>query len=120
MARAVEKGFEVHQLDFVSAYMNGEIEEELYMEIPDHLPNILSEAELQTIPINKVLKLKKALYGLKQSGRQWFTKLDEKLRSMSFKQSGADNCVYTLQDGNNITIVVIYVDDVIAASNIEK
>ncbi|KMQ81688.1 retrotransposon ty1-copia subclass, partial [Lasius niger] len=75
MALAVEKGLEVHQLDFVSAYLNGEIEEELYMEIPDHLQSILSEAELQRIPQNKVLKLKKALYGLKQSGRQWFTKL---------------------------------------------
>ncbi|KMQ82747.1 retrotransposon ty1-copia subclass [Lasius niger] len=119
MALAVGKGLEVHQLDFV-AYLNGDIEE-LYMEIPDHLPSILSEAELQRIPQNKVLKLKKALYGLKQSGRQWFTKLDERLKSMRFKQSGADSCVYTLQNGNDITIVVIYVDDVIiAASNIEE
>lgn len=118
MTLAVEKGLEVHQLDFVSAYLNGEIEEELHMEIPDYLLSILSEAELRRILRNKVLKLKKA-YELKQ----WFTKLDEKLKSMNFKQLRADNCVYTLQNGNDITIVVIYVDDVTilnAASNIEK
>lgn len=69
MALAVEKGLEVYQLDFVSVYLNSKIEEELYMEIPDYLLSILSEAE-QGIPKNKVLKLKKALYELKQSGRQ--------------------------------------------------
>lgn len=117
MALAVKKGLEVHQLDFVSAYLNGEIEEELYLEIPDLLSSILSEKELKSFPNGKVLKLKKALYGLKQSGRQWFVKLDEKLKSIGFKQLGADNCVYLLQKRGDITIVIIYVDDVIIAAN---
>lgn len=91
------------------------------MEIPDHLPSILNKAELRRIPKNKLLKLRKALYGLKQSGRQWLAKLDEKLKSMCFKQLGADNCVYTLEKENDITIIVIYVDDIIiAASDIKK
>lgn len=123
MGLAVEKGFEVHQLDFVSSYLNGKIEEELYMEVSDHLPSILNKAELNRIPKNKIFKLRKALYELKQSGRQWFTKFDEKLKSMYFKQLGADNYVYTFvytQNGSDITIIVIYVEDIIAASNIEK
>lgn len=61
MALAVEKGLEVHQLDFVSAYLNGEIEEELYLEIPDLLSSILSEKKLKSFPNGKVFKLKKVV-----------------------------------------------------------
>lgn len=59
MDLVVEKEFEVHQL--VSSYLNGKIEDELYMEVPDHLPSILNKAELSRIPKNKIFKLRKAL-----------------------------------------------------------
>lgn len=61
MALTVEKGLEMPQFDFISTYLNGEIEEELYMEISDHLPSILNKAELRRIPKNKVLKLRKCV-----------------------------------------------------------
>jgi hypothetical protein len=66
MAIAVELGLQVHQLDFTSAYLNGEIEEEVFMEVPSEFYDILNEKESR----NKVRLIRKALYGLKQSGRQ--------------------------------------------------
>lgn len=93
MALAVEKGLIVHQLDFVSAYLNGEIKEEIYLEILELFAELTDDKKLSTYLQNKVLCLNKALYGLKQSGRCWFTKLDKKLREMSFKQLSADHCL---------------------------
>jgi hypothetical protein len=66
MAIAVELGLQVHQLDFTSAYLNGEIEEEVFMEVPSEFYDILNAKESR----NKVRLIRKALYGLKQSGRQ--------------------------------------------------
>lgn len=121
MALAVEKNLEVHQLDFVSAYLNGEIKEEIYLEVPDLLSKIMEDDHLRKSYENKVLCLNKALYGLKQSGRCWFMKLDEKLKEMSFKQLSADHCVYYQRDKRQIlSIIVIYVDDLIVASSSEK
>lgn len=116
MALAVEKNLYVHQLDFVSAYLNGELNEELYLEIPDFFSKIIKNEEMQKSTENKVFRLNKALYGLKQSGRCWFKKLDEKLKEMSFKQSSADHCVY-YQNDVCLSIIVIYVDDLIVASS---
>jgi hypothetical protein len=80
MAIAVELGLQVHQLDFTSAYLNGEIEEEVFMEVPSEFYDILNEKESRKFRGNKVCLIRKALYGLKQSGRQWHKKLDEKLK----------------------------------------
>lgn len=93
MALAVEKNLNVHQLDFVNAYLNGEIEEEIYLEIPSLFSEIIEDKKVSKSYENKVFRLNKALYGLKQSERCWFTKLDKKLKEMSFKQSSADHCV---------------------------
>lgn len=70
MAIAVELELEVHQLDFISAYLNGDIEEEIFMEIPNELYEIMDEDELRKFSGDKVWLIKRALYGLKQSGRQ--------------------------------------------------
>lgn len=64
---AVEIGLEVHQLNFVSAYLNGEIKEESFMEVPDELHRILDDEETQKFAGRKVCLIKKAIYGLKQS-----------------------------------------------------
>ncbi|KAH0818354.1 hypothetical protein GEV33_004437 [Tenebrio molitor] len=104
MAIAVELGLQVHQLDFTSAYLNGEIEEEVFMEVPR----------------NKVCLIRKALYGLKQSGRQGYKKLDEKLKQQKLKPLNSDPCVYINKEDGNIVIVVIYVDDLMVASDNPK
>jgi len=57
-------------MDFISAYLNGEITEDVYVEIPKEFEAILSNDELKKYASKKVCKIRKALYSLKQSGRQ--------------------------------------------------
>jgi hypothetical protein len=117
IAIAVELGLQVHQLDFTSAYLNGEIEEEVFMEVPSEFYDILNEKESRKFRGNKVCLIRKALYGLKQSGRQWYKKLDEKLKQQKLKPLNSDPCVYINKEDGNIIIVVIYVDDLMVASD---
>lgn len=70
IAIAVELELEMYQLDFISAYLNGDIEEEIFMEIPNKLYEILDKNELRKFSGDKVWLIKRALYELKQSGRQ--------------------------------------------------
>lgn len=117
MALAAEFNLEVHQLDFVSAYLNGDIEEEIYLEVPSELSQILKNEDYKKFVGEKACLLKKALYGLKQSGRQWYKKLDEKLKNLNLKPLNSDPCVYLHRENNEILIVIIYVDDLIVVSN---
>lgn len=116
IAIAAKFGLEVHQLDFVGAYLNGVIEEEIYMEMPNDLHKVLHKREASKYK-NKVCLLKKAIYGLKQSGRLWYEKLDTKLREMNLAPSKCDPCIYINKNDNNMTLIAIYVDDLIVASS---
>lgn len=100
-------GWKCHQMDVKTAFLQGDIDEQVYITTPDGFP----ESE------GKVLRLKKALYGLKQSPRIWKQHLDEFLVSKGFKISDYDPCVY-LRDA---TYVTVYVDDInIFSSDIDK
>lgn len=138
VALAVEHQLHLHQLDITTAYLNGTIEEELFMEIPKALDQSLSlivelqkrntesykrAAEmLKTLREgNKVCKLKKAIYGLKQAGKQWHTKLDGILTERGLIATKYDPCVYQTESEQEKLIVLIYVDDILIASkNIYK
>ena len=117
MAISVESGLELFQLDFVSAYLNGDIEEQIFMSIPQEFYMLATEEEKNDFKGNKVCLIKKALYGLKQSGRQWYKKLDEKLKILGMKPLDSDPCVYVHKIETNMLIVLIYVDDLIVATN---
>jgi len=110
---AASLDLELDQVDFTTAFLNGDLHEEIHMEqIPGH--------EDPEKP-NHVCKLKKALYGLKQAPRQWFAKLKEALEQMGFQQCMADACLFWQKDNDHLFFVVVYVDDLIlAASNKEK
>jgi hypothetical protein len=62
-------------------------------------------------------KPKKSIYRLKQMSRQWYIKFDEVIRSFSFGGNKVDNCIYVKFKGNDFTIVVLYVDDILLASS---
>lgn len=64
--------------------------------------------------------LKRAIYGLKQSDCQWYKKLDLRLKELKFKSLDADACVYMREENGKLTLVIIYVDDLIIASNDKK
>ena len=95
--------FEMYQLDIKAAYLNAEVDEELYMEIPDGFEN------------RGFWKLNKAIYGLKQAGRMWNNKINNTLLNLNFVRSKSEPCVYYRKDNkNNIScILAIYVDDII-------
>lgn len=120
IAISAELSLDVYQMDFNSAYLNGEIQEDIYVNIPTELSDVLSSKEKQKYGKNKVCKLKKALYGLKQSGRQWYKKLDSKLKEIGLNPITADPCVYLKRSGDGIIIVSLYVDDLIVATNDAK
>lgn len=98
----------LHHMDVKTAFLNGELKEEIFMKIPEGV---------KSNP-NKVCKLNKALYGLKQSARCWFQVFEKALKEKGFKNSSVDRCIYIL-DGKNISeniYVVLYVDDIVIAT----
>ena len=78
-----------------------------------HLSAVSPSWRRSTLNCNSTIcLLKRSLYGLKQSGRQWFTKLDEKLKQMNFNSLNSDKCVYISKSPIE-AIIVVYVDDLI-------
>jgi hypothetical protein len=77
LALSAQKGWKVHQMDVKSVFLNGYLQEEVYMTQP---PGFELKGQEQ-----KVCKLIKALYGLKQAPRAWYAKMDDYLRKVGFK-----------------------------------
>ena len=96
--------WEVHQMDVKSAFLHGDLQEEIYMEQP---PGYFQDNS------NLVCLLKKSLYGLKQAPRAWYSKMDSFLVDTSFSRCHSDPNVYTNKVGNHLIILVLYVDDLI-------
>jgi hypothetical protein len=109
LALAAHHDWHLHQMDVKSAYLNGDLEEEIYMAQPDGYDSA-GTSQL-------VCKLKKSLYGLKQAARTWHLKMDVALKAQGFTELAADPCVYRrLQDGH-VIIIALYVDDLLLASD---
>ncbi len=108
LAVVAHEGWELHQVDVVAAYLQGTLDEEIYMEVPEGV-NVKGKEGF-------VWKLKKAIYGLKQAGRQWKATLDAAMREFGFVKSNADDCLYILiEDGKIALLVLVYVDDMAIA-----
>jgi len=107
LAMAVKMDLHIHQMDAVSAYLNGNLQEEIYMRQPEGYEDGSS----------KVCKLLKSIYGLKQSGRVWNRTLNAVLTKNNLIRSESDQCIYYRTEGNNILYVAIYVDDILIFSN---
>lgn len=108
LTKASKDNMFVHHVDVKTAFLNGELEENIYMKQPKGYIN-------EDHP-NHVYKLNKSIYGLKQAARSWFKKAREVLNSIGFQQSKEDECLYFLKNGNKITYLLIYVDDILIAS----
>ena len=104
----------IHQMDVKTAYLNADIDYEIYIEQPEGFIKTNEKGE------KYVLKLNKSLYGLKQSSRNWNNLIHKFLIDNNFDQSLVDNCVYTKFSNNVKVILIIWIDDIIiAASNLE-
>ena len=92
-----------YQMDVKTAFLNGQVEEEVYIEQPEGF--VVQRKE------SHVCKLKKALYGLKQAPRAWYARIDNYLQSLDFSKSAADPNLYFKVIENHPLILVLYVDD---------
>uniref|UniRef100_A0A2N9I1Q4 Uncharacterized protein n=1 Tax=Fagus sylvatica TaxID=28930 RepID=A0A2N9I1Q4_FAGSY len=95
----------VHQMDVKTAFLNGDLDEEVYMDQPEGF--VLPRSE------KKICKLVKSLYGLKQAPKQWHEKFDTVILANGFKHNGADKCVYSKFTSEYGVIVCLYVDDML-------
>ena len=105
LAMTAANGWELHQMDVKTAFLNGDLDEEVYMEQPDgHVD--------PTYP-DKVCRLLQAPYGLKHAPKMWYATLDDFLKSQGFNNIDPDACRYLLMDDGEIIIVLVYVDDLL-------
>jgi len=111
---AARYDLDIDHLDVVTAFLQGDINEEIYVKIP------VINQDIKAVKQETIYKLKKAVYGLKQGSRCWNLKLDRVLTNLNFKRSTADPCVYQRNQGENILIIAIYVDDILIFSNNQK
>jgi Reverse transcriptase (RNA-dependent DNA polymerase) len=91
MVIAVQQGWSLHHINVKSAFLNGELNEEVYITQPPGFEVRGKE--------HNVLKLHKALYGLKQTPRAWNSKLDSTLKSMNFERRQLEHAVYRRKQG---------------------
>ena len=110
IALAALKKWNLYQLDVKNAFLNGDLQETIYLEQP--------QGYVHPKYPNHVCKLKKALYGFKQAPRAWYEKLVRCLICAGFQESKADPSLYIKHDGRKILIICIYdVDDLIVTGD---
>ena len=113
VALAAHRGWKIFHLDAVTAFLNGDIIQDLYIEQP----------EGYVVPGKEefVCKLLKALYGLKQAPRAWYSKIDSFLSEKGLLKSDADYNLYYFEEGGRIAILILYVDDLyMTGDHVEK
>jgi hypothetical protein len=99
--------YEIHTIDVSTAFLNGRLQEDIYMDIPEGYG---TSGNMN----GKVLKLIKSLYGLKQAPLAWYNELEAFLISLGFiKATGIDPCLFAMNDYNNVLYILVYVDDIL-------
>ena len=103
LAIAAIRNLEIRQLDIKGAYLNGDLQEEIYMRQPEGFDD----------GSGRVCRLYKTLYGLKQSGREWNRKLNKRLTELGFSRNEVDHCVYVRERNGETTVITVWVDDLL-------
>jgi len=112
ISQAAQFRWQIFQMDVKSAFMNGVLEEEIYIEQPPGYVKIEEE--------KKALKLNKALYKLKQGPRAWNTHIDTYFKENGFKQCPYEHSLYAKKSGSNVMFVGLYVNDLIFIGNSDE
>eukprot|EP00253_Pinus_taeda_P001742 PITA_01742 len=105
LALSTQMGWKIHQMDVKIAFLNGKIEEEVYIEQPEGFETLDHESH--------VCQIKRALYELKQAPRAWYTKIDNYFTGLGFTKSEVDANLYHIMVKGKKLIIVLYVDDLI-------
>ncbi|KAJ9523902.1 hypothetical protein QJQ45_020097, partial [Haematococcus lacustris] len=105
LAVAAAEDMELEHLDVKTAFLNGRLEEVIYM----HQPAGYEDGS------GRVCRLHRALYGLRQAPRAWHARLKEELEQLGFTASAADSCLFTMMRGSSKVLLAVYVDDCLLA-----
>ena len=103
MALVAHYDLELHQMDVKTAFLNGDLYENVYMAQPKGF--VVKGKE------HMGCRLKKSIYGLKQASRQWYLKFDETIRKFGFKENEEDNCIYAKFKNEKFIFLILRVDD---------
>lgn len=106
---AAARGLHLGQMDVSSAFLNGDLQEEIYM----RQPPLYADSDFP----DHVCKLSKSLYGLKQAALAWHTTFVSYIHSLGFTSSPADPCLFTRGSNDDFTALAIWVDDIIAVAS---
>jgi len=109
LAIVVHMDLKLYQMDVRIAFLNGELNEEIYMDQPLEFKTKGQE--------RKVCKLKRSIYGLKQASRQWNVKFHQAILNDGFTMMEEDHCMYLKRSNNSFIILSLYVDNILIARN---
>jgi hypothetical protein len=109
LAMVASLDLELHQMDVKTAFLNGELDEEIFMDQP--IGFVVKGQE------RKVCRLNWSLYGLKQSSRQWYKRFHLEVISNGFLMIEENHCVYVKRSEGSFIILSLYVDDILLAGN---
>ena len=101
--------YEIWQMDVKTVFLNGNIEEELYMVQPEGFVDPKDDG--------KVCKLQRSIYGSKQASRSWNLRFDEVIKGFGFVQNVEEFYVYKKMSGSSVAFLVLYVDDILLIAN---
>lgn len=121
LAHVALNDMEMKQVDVKTAFLHGNLDEDIYMDVPKLPQEVIDELKEKAPSLlfrtGHVWKLKKSIYGLKQAAKQWYVRLKDVLEGCKLKPSTSDPCLFKM-DGpkNERAYVLVYVDDIIIAS----
>ena len=101
--------YEIWQMDVKTAFLNGYLEENIYMMQPDGFITEVQE--------HMVCKLHKSIYGLKQASRLWNKRFDQVIKSFGFDQNEEEPCVYRKMQDDMVVFLILYMDDILLIGN---
>ena len=109
LAIAAYFDYEIWQMDVKTAFLNGNLTEDVYM--------IQPEGFVDPNNARKVCKLQKSIYGLKQASRSWNIRFDEAVKGFGFIKNEEESCVYKKASGSSLVFLILYVDDILLIGN---
>ena len=109
VARMLIENLKGKVVDIDNAFLNGDLEHEIYMKIPEGYDEVIS----REVDKEDCLILQKAIYGLVQAARQFWKKIVDKMQEGGFKLSEADPCMLYKEDEKGVCIIIIYIDDML-------
>ena len=107
LAIAVELDYEVFVLDVQTAFLNADVEEDIFVKMPPGKEN----TDRSGVPL--VMKHKTSLCGLRQSPKNWFSTMDHHLAKIGFRPLKSDSCIFVFEDDTGFVLLTLYVDDVL-------